>query len=251
MADAAGWFADPSGKVNTFRRWDGRAWTRWLSADPSAPEPGPVLTGPSTSGADRPLTGPAVAPPEPTETPLAVVYDQVTRRLSVQELQATMPDKPFSCDLEPRTVPGAFTSAFECTAWVHFDFNAKHDDWVATTGLGDLEEQLRTGRDLDAIADATFSALAAQSYDLDDVTVKKKQTERLTGVAPDGKAVLVSAEMHVSNKDLPTKYDRMLVAVFELESGRHAAYFAIRPNDSKTDVVEAMHISAATVTARK
>jgi hypothetical protein len=32
----SGWFADPGGKVNTFRWWDGEAWTRWLSADPSA-----------------------------------------------------------------------------------------------------------------------------------------------------------------------------------------------------------------------
>jgi hypothetical protein len=41
------------------------------------------------------------------------------------------------------------------------------------------------------------------------------------------------------------------VAVFELESGRHAAYFAIRPDDSKSDVVQALRISAGTVTARK
>ncbi len=307
MADGAGWFADPSGKINTFRWWDGRAWTRWLSADPSAPDPGPVLLteppapdDPSTrSGhllaepveapcarprpadpavalpaaaailvggvllaiiavgaiisltADRPLTGPAVAPPDPTEAPLTVVYDSTTRRLSVQELQVTMPGKPFSCDIEPRTVPGAFTSAFGCTAWVHLDYNPEHDDWVAITGIGILEESLRSGPDLAAITNATFSALAEQSYDLDDVTVKKKQTERLTGVAPDGKAVLVSAEMHVADKELPTTFDRMLVAVFELESGRHAAYFAIRPDDSKKDVVEALRTSAGTVTARK
>jgi hypothetical protein len=69
-----------------------------------------------------------------------------------------MPDKPFSCDIEPRTVPGALTSAFGCTAWVHFDYNADHDDWVATTGLGVLEESLRSGQDLEAITNATFSA---------------------------------------------------------------------------------------------
>ena len=48
-----------------------------------------------TLTADRPLTGPAVAPPTPTEAALAVTYDRVTRRLSVQELSVTMPNEPF------------------------------------------------------------------------------------------------------------------------------------------------------------
>jgi Protein of unknown function (DUF2510) len=42
VADGSGWFADPSGKINTFRWWDGQRWTRWLSADAAAPDPGPV-----------------------------------------------------------------------------------------------------------------------------------------------------------------------------------------------------------------
>ena len=63
--------------------------------------------------------------------------------------------------------------------------------------------------------------------------------------------MLVSAEMHVADKDLPTKYDRMLVAVFELATGQHAAYYAIRSNDSKKDVTDARRRSAATVSARK
>ena len=325
MADGAGWFADPSGKVSTFRWWDGQTWTRWLSADPAAPDPGPVPASPIASSgpmlaeavqasrvavdvpppgvptayptpaeeelaayappdpadrvvglpaaaaiivggvllaiiavgaiisltAVRPLTGPAVDPPAPTEAPLTVTFDSAARRLSAQELRVTMPDKPFSCDLEPRTQPDVFTSTFACTAWVHFDYNAKHEDWVAVTGLGVLEERLRTGQDLKEIAEATFTALAVQSYDPDSTTIKKQRTERLTGVAPDGKAVLVSAEMHVADTDLPTKYDRVLVAVFELESGQHAAYYAIRPNDSKKNVADALRRSAATVSARK
>ena len=328
MADGAGWFADPSGKVDTFRWWDGQAWTRWLSADPGASDPVPVPAGPSTSpgrmlaepvearsaqslaadlpppdtssgsepppseglaeyappnpsdrvvglpaaaaviiggvllaiiavGAiislttDRPLTGPAVAPPTPTETQATVTYDQATRRLSIEELQVTMPGRPFTCDIEPRTEAGVFSSTFSCTGWVHSNYNDKHDDWVAVIGLGVLEERLQTGQDLDAIAKATLAALAASSYDMEKVTISKQRTEPLTAVAPAGKAVLARADMHIADKDLPTTYDRMVVVVFELESGQHAVYYVIRPNDSKDDISDALRQSADTVTARK
>jgi hypothetical protein len=305
VAEAAGWYADPSGKTSTYRWWDGQAWTRWLSADPGAADPGPVempaepvvarraavdfpppdeatAYAPPDPGdrvvrlpaaaailvggvllaiiavgavisltADRPLTGPAVAPPTPTETPLTVAYDSATRELSAEELQVTLPARPFSCDIEPRVLPNVFASTFSCTAWVHSNYNDDEDDWIALIGLGVLEERLQTGPDLDAIAKATFAALADLSYDLDKVTVKKQKTEPLTGVAPQGKAVLTTADMHVDDKDLPTTYDRMVVAAFELESGQHAAYYVIRPNDSKSDVTDALRRSAETVTARK
>jgi hypothetical protein len=118
-------------------------------------------------------TGPAVAPPVPTEAPAAVTFDSATRRLSVQELWVTMPGKPFRCDLEPRAQPDVFTSTFACTAWVHFDDNAKHEDWVAVTGLGVLEERLRTGTDLTAITEATFTAADALRRSAATVSARK------------------------------------------------------------------------------
>jgi len=200
---------------------------------------------------DRPLTGPAVAPPMPTKASLAVTYDRVSRQLSVAELSVTMPDEPFSCDVEPRSQPGLFSSTFACTAWVHVDYDDQQSDWVAATGLGVLDDRLRTGQDLNEIAQATMAAFAARNYDLDNVTIRKQQTEPLTGVAPEGKAVLASAELHIADQDLPTTYDRVLVAVFELGGGQHAVYFAVRPNDSRKNVTDALRQSAETVSARK
>lgn len=39
MTQAEGWYPDPAQKAETFRWWDGTAWTRHLSAGPEAPTP--------------------------------------------------------------------------------------------------------------------------------------------------------------------------------------------------------------------
>lgn len=39
MSARAGWFPDPAGFSGHYRWWDGSAWTRFLTADPTAPEP--------------------------------------------------------------------------------------------------------------------------------------------------------------------------------------------------------------------
>lgn len=35
----AGWYTDPGGAAETFRWWDGRSWTDWLTRDPHSPPP--------------------------------------------------------------------------------------------------------------------------------------------------------------------------------------------------------------------
>ena len=256
MADGAGWFADPSGKINTFRWWDGGAWTRWLSADPAAPDPGAAPPGPSTrSGqmaaappeaappddatayappdpadpadrvvglpaaaaiviggvllaiiavgaiisltADRPLTGPAVAPPPPTEAPLSVLFDPASRAASADELRVVLPASPFTCDVRARDVPDLFTSAISCSALVHADYDDKND-WTANTGVGVLDEQVRTAKDLREMAARTGSGLLRRNYTVEDVTIKKAKNAPFPDVAPDGKARRVTAELHVS-----------------------------------------------------
>jgi hypothetical protein len=62
--------------------------------------------------------------------------------------------------------------------------------------------------------------------------------------------VLVRAELHVSVPDLPSKYDRLVLAVFELKSGEHMAWYSLTPNDSPKDVAKARQESSSTVTAR-
>jgi hypothetical protein len=314
VADGAGWFADPSGKLNTFRWWDGQAWTRWLSADPAAPDPGPVPSRATASSgplhtepaeprratvdvpppeqgtayappdpadrvvrlpaaaaiivggvllaiiavgaiisvtADRPLTGPAVPPPPPTEAPLTLTYDSVSRAVSAEELKVVLPASPFTCDAGLRIVPDLFTSALSCTAAVHTDYDEKKSDWAANSGVGVLDEQVRSVKDLREMAAQTASGLITRNYTVEDVTIKKVKNVPFPDVAPEGKARVVRAELHVSYPDLPSAYDRMSVAVFELESGEHVAWWALEPNDSPKAVAAALEASAATVTARK
>ena len=315
MADGSGWFADPSGKINTFRWWDGQGWTRWLSADAAAPDPGPVprraahhqttvaaepppsaeatLAEPTdpqprpqsfappdpadrvvglpaaaaiivagvllaviavgaiiSLTADRPLTGPAVAPPPPVDAPLLLTYDAATRTVSAEELRAVLPADPFLCDDRPREVPGLFTWALSCNVVVHADYDDKLD-WSATSGVGILDEKVGSVDELREMAAQTASGLITRNYTVEDVTIKKAKNVPLGEVAPDGKARIVTAELHVPYRDLPSAYDRMSVAVFELESGEHVAYWSLEPEKSPRAVAGALDESAATVTARK
>ena len=308
----SGWFADPGGKANTFRWWDGKAWTRWLSADPTAPDPGPppdsqpdppslpppqraaepepvapadqaldldalpppnpadrVVRLPAAAAivvtvvlltviavgaivsitADRPLTGPAVDPPPPTQPPAKIAYDPATRNVSFEEMTFIAPAAPFSCDPEPREVPGTFTSAFTCQALVHRNYDKKNNSWTASVALVRLDDRLRASGNLTSIASETLGAIAGQNYPTK-VTVRKLKSNKLVRIAPDGKAVHLSAELHVSVPNLPTRYDRLVLAVFELESGQHVAWYSLQPNDSPKDVGKARQNSAKTVTAR-
>lgn len=81
-AEQPGWYADPSGSRGTFRWWDGRAWTRWLSADaeaapPSeAPEAAPVPAAAPAGAADTTVpAGPAPAPAPAAATPEPVAAE--------------------------------------------------------------------------------------------------------------------------------------------------------------------------------
>jgi hypothetical protein len=299
----SGWFADPGGKVNTFRWWNGEAWTRWLSADPTAPDPGtePQPTEPeatpadAASGrtdsldlaalpppnpadrvvrlpaavaivvavllltviavgavvsitADRPLTGPAVDPPPPTQAGALISYDQVTGKVSFEEMQFIAPRRPFFCD-QPRVQGGRFTSVFVCNAVVHHNYDKKNSNWTSAVVMGPLGDSLQAGGDLATITSQTFTAIVRQSYGTD-AAVRKRKTEQLTDVAPAGRALLLTAEVLVSKPGLRTKYDRVVLAVVRLSSGQHVAWYALRPSDSPKDVVQALQDCANTITAR-
>jgi hypothetical protein len=302
MTDS-GWFADPGGKVNTFRWWDGTAWTRWLSADPTASGPGvessppepqstPAVVDPVRAGtldladlpppdpadrvvrlpaaaaivvavllltvvavgaivsltADRPLTGPPVDPPPPTQAPSTMSYDPGTRKVSFEEMQFIAPSSPFVC-AEPRKESGTFTWEFGCTADVHRNYQ-KNASWVTAEGMGSLDDRLQASGDLATIASRTFAALLAPNYSSVKASVKKRKIQRLTGVAPEGRAVLLSANVHFSKPGLATKYDRVVLVVVKLQSGQHMAWYAMRANDSPKDVAKALEDSTKTVTAR-
>ena len=52
---AAGWFPDPAGRTDSYRWWDGAAWTRYLTTDPTVQ--GPADAG--TQGDSRETASPA------------------------------------------------------------------------------------------------------------------------------------------------------------------------------------------------
>jgi hypothetical protein len=200
--------------------------------------------------ADRPLSGPPVDPPPRTRTPLKVSYDSATRKVSFEEMQFVAPGRPFFCDLGPREVPGTFSSAFGCTAPVHRNFDNKDHDWVAAVTMGHLDDRLRQTGDLPKAASRMFAALLPADYGTARYTVKQQKIQNLTGVAPPGKGVLLSAQVHLSEPGLPTKYDHVVLVVVELQSGEQVAWYAARPNDSPKDVTGALQSSADSLTAR-
>lgn len=300
MAEAAGWYADPAGAADTFRWWDGGAWTRWLSADATAagpstgsgrmlaepvearvneagstaygpPDPGePLVRLPAVAAilvgavllalvavgavitltADRPLTGPAVAPPPRTQPPLAVSYDTATRAATIEELRVVLPAEPFTCDDSPRQLPSVFDSAVTCVATVHDDYDDERD-WSASTGIGLLPEQPATGAELrDRLATAA-GAVLRNYYDLDDVTLKTVLNRPFPDVAPPGRARVVTGELHVAYQGLPTEFDTMRIAIVHLASGRYAVWWGLLPEDSPAPVRRALDAAAGSLTARK
>jgi hypothetical protein len=121
---------------------------------------------------------------------------------------------------------------------------------VAVGAMARLGDQLQAGGDLSNIASKTFTEVLLQNYARTKATVKKRKTQRLMGVVLDGRALLLTAEVHVSKPGLATKYDRVVLALVRLRGGRHVAWYGLRANDSPKDVVTALEQSADTVTAR-
>ena len=115
--------------------------------------------------------------------------------------------------------------------------------WVAV-----LDDPLIVPGDLGQTAGKVATTLQA-FYPAGQVTIRKRKLEDLNGIAPPGKSVLLSMELHLSVKDLPTAYDKLLIAVVELADGEYATWFAASPNDAPKDVSKALKSSAATVTA--
>lgn len=86
VTQADGWYPDPAGKADTFRWWDGDAWTRFLSADPAAPPPTDTSPTDSTpteasvtdippsdaSAMDTPPTDGSATDTPPTDAPAPV-----------------------------------------------------------------------------------------------------------------------------------------------------------------------------------
>jgi hypothetical protein len=285
-APEPGWYADPAKSADTFRWWDGTGWTRWLSADAQAPDPSAtvepataatpaeaVTSGPQVRAsvavavvigavllalvavgavtaltADRLRTGPAVDP-VPPKPPAVVAYDAGSRAASVKELRAVLPGPPFTCQ-RPQTQIGLFSSAVVCNAVVHEDYDGKGGRWYASQIFAVVDPDIVEPGDLAITADHLADGLATAYYAGVHVTVKKRELEKLVDIAPDGKAALLTLQFHYSAKGLASKYDRVVVGVFELADGDFGTWLARNPNDAPKKFRKLLDASASTVRAQ-
>ena len=296
-----GWYADPAGRAEAFRWWDGTAWTRWLSRDRQAAEPvansaepaqtaesdptagsSPIAAGqpgPVEPAVRAPLavailigavllafvavgavvalsterlpSGPPVAPPAvvPPIPKTPVTVDAGTRKASAQEFRAVLPGAPFICD-PPKELAGLFGSAVGCSAVVHRDYNDTGDDWYSSQVFGILDQNLVEPGDPAATADELVRGIATAYYANERVTVKKRSLKRLVDIAPDGKAVLLTMQFHYSVKGLDSRYDRIVIGLFQLADGEFGTWLASNPNDAPDKLGKVLDASAATVRAR-
>ena len=289
----AGWYADPSGRPDAFRWWDGDGWTRWLSRDAAAAAPGatpppPSTTIPPTAGpaptepesptgtvklpaavaivlgvvvlaviavgaivsfsTDRLPSGPAVAPPSVGPAPTRISYDAATRRTAIEEMSYIGPAAPYVCQTAPAAQLPTFTTQLACHAAVHEDYQPSGADWVSAVGMGVLDpSQIRA--DVAATADQVFDSIVAQNYP-PGVKVRDRSADPFEG-APAGQAILIGADLHYSVKNVPSRYDAIVLVVVKLESGAYGAWYAMRPNDTPKSTRDVLVDSANTFTARK
>ncbi len=194
---------------------------------------------------DRIRTGPAAAPPSPTPVP-AVTYRPATRMISVDELRMVLPGSPYNC-LDAPLGLAPFASAVSCDVLVHRDY-AANQDWYATAGLGLLPESLVVAGKPKQTGERLFLSLRKRFF-AGQVTKLQKFTATPTDVSG-RQALVLTGEVRYTIKGLPSSYDRMLVALVELRSGRYAAFYSVRPDDAPETALAALDASLDTLSAR-
>jgi hypothetical protein len=183
---------------------------------------------------DRLPSGPALAPPAPAEP--EVSYDSLVRRARFANVSVGMPATPYDCPSSPGSVPPILASGLICSATVHADFNGK-DDWSATAGFGSVPEHL-TRSTATETAQAVFDRLQTAAFPNDQTSVTDRKTDE---AVLNGQPVpVVSGNVRYSVAGVPSRYDRMLVAVLPVEGGGFAVYFSSRPNDTPRSTLDSL-----------
>jgi hypothetical protein len=144
-------------------------------------------------------------PAEPAAVHTPISYDPRTRLASVKEMNFVAPAKPSACLPGPSVQPGVFRSYFTCDALVHENY-AKSDDWHSSLSFAVLDDPLIVPGDLGKTADKVAETLRAfYPAGQDDPEPQPGGSE---GVSPREQSVLLSMELHLAVKGLPTRYDK-------------------------------------------
>ncbi|WP_161605990.1 DUF2510 domain-containing protein [Microlunatus speluncae] len=288
MTDRAGWYADPSGRSETFRWWDGSAWTRWLSADPGAPAPArpspagaepsvvpdhdqPAIRLPSavaiTIGAvilavillgvsvslteDRLPAGPAIDPPPKKEQPVIALFDTTSGEYLAGRVRMKVPAEPLHCPETAMGTRSGVQDGFTCSVIVHHNIVGAQD-WLADTGFGVIPDQLVVAGDLSRTGERMLDNLTAAGYEGIPLIDPTFTTKPLPGVTnPPDQAIMISGTIGFRVPKLPTTASRITIVVIKLaDSGRHVMFFCDVPNDAPKAVVAAIDVGLRSITAR-
>ena len=199
--------------------------------------------------ADRLPSGPPRDPPAapPEQTSFSVDTGRTAR---FQEFSLTLAGPPYGCS-DAETPPAGFTAYLVCSHVVHADYDAAGRDWSAVTGVLLVDGPLVRGDDLPATTKAVFDALVGQLYTAGDrYSLSKVSDGGVQLGLPAGRSASRSANVDVKVKGLDTPYDRLVVVVVRLESGRHVAVFSDFPHDGSTAALQAVTTSLNTVSLR-
>ncbi len=197
-------------------------------------------------GAERLPTGPALDPPAPPpEATTFTVDDQ--RRASFQEFSVTLAGRPYGCG-DVQTPPEGFTAFAGCSFEVHPNYNASGDDWSAVSGVLLVGDSLVRDGDLQGTTTAVFDALVDQLFSAaDDPSTSKVSDGGVDLALPADRYAARLGNVDVDVEGLKTPYDRLVVIVVRLESGRHVAFFSDFPHDGGQDGLRAVTTSLNTI----
>jgi hypothetical protein len=194
-------------------------------------------------------TGPAVAPPPRTSSASEVSYDARTRVANVQELRVELPRPPYECTSGAEAAPPTFTSLRTCDAPIHMNYNKQGDDWYASLGMAVVSPSLVVPGDLQATGDQVYAKMRAAFFGGHETTLRKRSSGPLD-IAPPGKALSISSEVHYSVPGVSSSYDRMLLVVVELADGEYAICYSVRPNDTPKATLDVLNASLNTLLAK-
>lgn len=189
--------------------------------------------------ADRLPSGPPRDPPPPDERSSRLVVEG--RKVTFQELSITLPDAPYACNTTITSPPSGFSQLLTCGATVHDDYDGKGNDWGALMGVALVDDGLSAGGDPKGIASNVFDRVFSLSFSADQKPRATKQSDGPAQLAaPSGSAWTQQADVRFSVPKLPTPYDRLVVIVVRLESGKAVAFFSDFPHDGGKDVLQAL-----------
>lgn len=273
-APRPGWYPDPAGTSDLYRWWDGGGWTEAISESPRAPSPRTELpAAPDDDLTRRPhsrfralvalvlclalflsatvgvglliwhdppmvkrgtrVPAAASATPAtslPTDAGVVGSLDEKTRQARIGAATLLLPGAPYELVPDARDMPDLMDMLFVASAPVHPRYDGT-DTWSSAVLLARLSGG---GTDLQVRAQAALRGMCQAFY-------RKSSTRlsqvRVTDHAVDGHpGVKVTARVHYTIDDLPSRYDDLTAVLVGLDDGSVVAAVSSVPDDADDQV---------------